>query len=57
MMHDGERPNPGRTPDEDGTAHEEEREPGTVADTGEPAGTADAQAAGIMDTAADEDAR
>ena len=29
-------------------------EPGTVADTGQPAGTADARAAGVMDTAEQE---
>ena len=33
-----------------------EPEPGTIADTGQPAGTADAAAAGVMDTE-DEDRR
>ena len=32
----------------------DEPEPGTVADTGQPAGTADAAAAGVMDTADEE---
>ncbi len=32
----------------------EEPEPGTIADTGQPAGTADAHAAGVMDTSDEE---
>jgi hypothetical protein len=38
----------------DDAAAAAEPEPGTVADTGEPAGTADAHAAGVMDTAGED---
>ncbi len=43
----------GEDADADASASAGEPEAGTIADTGQPAGTADAEAAGVMDTEAE----